>query len=149
MAVLRAVWWGMALTASVYAIAMSMEPVAGVSLSCSKTGVLGLDGDRSSLQCGDSLVNVLGVWPLVQLGMLLTIPPVLAALVMRRWMSWLVVATFVALTFIGVANWASFWVSLWIAAPMAIVGLVAATVQHLLHSQEFPKTVLKVHPQGL
>jgi hypothetical protein len=129
----------LALVASANTVATSMDPVSGVSLSCSKTGILALDGGLSSLQCDDSIVHVLGVWPLVQLGLLLAIPPVMAALLMRRRVSWLVVSAFVGLTSVAVAHWSSFWVSLWFAAPMAVVGLVAA-VQHVLQPECSPNS---------
>lgn len=130
--VLRAIWFGLALAAVAFAVSASMSPVSDVSLLCSKTGELGLDGDQASLECGDSIIRVMGVWPLASLGLLLATPAVVAAFAMRRWVSWLVVATFVGLTFAGIANWASFWVSLWFAIPMAGIGLVVATVQQVI-----------------
>ena len=132
---LRALWWVLALAAVVFAVWSSISPISGVSLSCSKTGELGLDGDQASLQCDDSIVHVLGVWPLVQLGLVLAVPPVVAALAMRCWVSWLVVATLFVLTFVAIANWASFWVSLGFALPMALVGLVIATVQQFVSAE--------------
>ncbi|WP_207841916.1 ABC transporter permease [Williamsia soli] len=116
----------------VFTVWTAMSPAGGVSLSCSKSGQLDLEGSRAALQCDDSIVRVEGVWPLVQLGQLLAIPPAVAALVMRRWVSWLVVFTFLVLTFIAVANWSSFWVSLGFAVPMFAVGLLAASVQQIL-----------------
>jgi hypothetical protein len=130
--VLRQVWWGLALAAVVATIWTAASPVSDVSLSCSKTGELGLDGSPSGWKCDDSIVDVLGVWPLIQLGQLLAIPPAVAAIAMRRWVSWLVVALFVVLVFVGIANWSSFWASLLLAVPMAVVGLCVATVQHLI-----------------
>ncbi|MCZ4553136.1 ABC transporter permease [Gordonia rubripertincta] len=129
---LRIVWWGLAAAAVVFTVWTAMSPAGGVSLSCSKSGQLDLEGSRAALQCDDSVLRVVGVWPLVQLGQLLAIPPAVAALVMKRWVSWLVVATFVVLTFIAVANWSSFWVSLGFAVPMFAIGLLAASAQHIV-----------------
>jgi hypothetical protein len=140
--VLRAVWWGMALAAVVFTVWSSMSPISGVSLSCSKSGELGLDGGQASLHCEDSIVHVLGVWPLVQLGLLLAVPPVVAALAMRCWVSWLVVATFFVLTFVAIANWASFWILLGFAVPMALVGMVVATVQGVSSPRVHSKPIL-------
>ncbi|TJZ81105.1 ABC transporter permease [Rhodococcus oryzae] len=105
--------------------------MADVSLSCSKSGELYLGGGRYSLQCDDSIVHVLGVRPLVWLGLLLVTPPVVAALAMQRWVSWLAVAVLVGLSIVGLANWSSHWMALLFAAPMAALGLVAATVQQV------------------
>ncbi|WP_245547627.1 ABC transporter permease [Nocardia brevicatena] len=126
---LRAVWWALAVVALIFTAWVGTSPMAGVSLSCAKSGELYLDGDRSSLQCDDSIVHVLGVWPLLCLGLLLATPPVVAALAMRGWVSWLVVAALVGLSITGPANWSSHWRLLLFAAPMAALGLVAATVQ--------------------
>jgi hypothetical protein len=109
-----------------------MSPVEGVSLSCSKSGQLGLDGSQAALQCDDSILRVFGSWPLIQLGLMLAAPPAVAALAMKRWVSWLVVLTFGVWAFIAVANWASFWILLGFAVPMAAVGLLVALVQHFL-----------------
>ncbi|PYE15968.1 hypothetical protein DFR67_109196 [Williamsia limnetica] len=129
---LRVVWLGLAVVAVLFTVWTALSPAGGVSLSCSKSGQLGLEGSRAALNCDDSIVRVFGVWPLVQLGQLLAIPPAVAALVMKRWVSWLVVLTFLVLAFVAVANWTSFWVSLSFAVPMAAVGLVAASVQHIV-----------------
>jgi hypothetical protein len=95
--------------------------MAEVSLACSKTGESG-----SSFRCDDHIVHVLGAWPLIGLGLLLATPPVVAALAMRKWVSWLAVAALVGLSIAGLANWSSFWGSLLFAVPLAALGLVAA-----------------------
>lgn len=100
-------------------------------MSCSKTGVF--DDGQTSVQCDDSMVQVFGVWPLVLLGLLLVIPPVMAAMAMRWWVSWLVVAAFVGLLFVGLLNWTSFWGLLLIAVPLAVVGFLVAVVQLIAH----------------
>lgn len=124
----KAVWWAAAAVALVFTVWVGTAPMADVSLSCSKTGELFLDGGRSPFQCDDSKITVLGVWPLVALGLLLTSPPVVAALAMRRWISWLVVATLVGLSIAGLANWSSYWGSLIFAVPLAALGSVAAAL---------------------
>ncbi|MBS3695695.1 ABC transporter permease [Rhodococcus qingshengii] len=98
--------------------------MAEVSLGCSKTGESG-----SSFRCDDHIVHVLGVWPVICLGLLLASPPVVAALAMRKWVSWLAVAALVGLSIAGLANWSSFWGSLLFAVPLAALGLVAAATQ--------------------
>lgn len=99
--------------------------MAEVSLGCSKTGESG-----SSFRCDAHIVDVLGAWPLIGLGLLLASPPVVAALAMRKWVSWLAVAALVGLSIAGLANWSSFWGSLLFAVPLAALGLVAAATQH-------------------
>lgn len=103
--------------------------MAEVSLSCSKIGE-----SQSWFRCEDRLVDVLGIWPLVGLGLLLVLPPVVAALAMRRWVSWLVVAVLVGVAIAGLANWTSLWGSLLFAVLLAALGAVAAA----LHGRPAP-----------
>lgn len=98
--------------------------MAEVSLSCSKIGE-----SQSWFRCEDRLVDVLGIWPLVGLGLLLVLPPVVAALAMRRWVSWLIVAVLVGVAIAGLANWTSLWGSLLFAVLLAALGAVAAALQ--------------------
>ncbi len=121
----RAVWWvsvGAALAFTVW-VGTSWT-MAEVSLACSKTGESG-----SSFRCDDRIIHVLGVWPLIGLGLLLSTPPVVAALAMRKWVSWLAVAALVGLSIAGLVNWTSFWGSLLFAVPLAALGLVATVMQ--------------------
>jgi hypothetical protein len=132
----RAVWWVLAVVALGFAAWIGVQPMATVSLSCAKGGELYLSGGRSSLQCDDSIVHVLGVWSLVCVGLLLVTPPAVAALAMRGWVSWLVVAALVGWSFVGLANWSSYWMALLFAAPMAALGSVAATIQQATRAEE-------------
>ncbi len=125
----RAVWWASAVVALVITVWVGNSPMADVSMSCSKIGELYLDNGRTSFQCDDSIKHVLGVWPLVGLGLLLTTPPLAAALAMRRWVSWLAVAVLVGLSVSGIANWASYWRVLLFAIPLAALGWIAVVLQ--------------------
>lgn len=136
----RAVWWASAVAALVIAAWVGTSPMADVSMSCSKSGELYLDGGRSSFQCDDSIIRVLGVWPLVGLGLLITTPPVVAALAMRKWVSWLVVAALVGLSIVGIANWASYWRTLLFAIPLAVLGWIAVTLQQATPYLEPPRS---------
>jgi hypothetical protein len=78
------------------------------------------------------VVRELGVWPLVWLGVLLAGPLALAAVAMRRSVSWLVVAAFAILSFVGLANWANFWGALLVAIPLTVIVFVVAGVQHIV-----------------
>lgn len=98
-------------------------------MSCSKFGELYLDDRPHSFQCDDSIIHVLGTWPLISLGLLLTMPPVVAALAMRKWVSWLAVAALVGFSIAGIANWASHWRTLLFAIPLAALGWIAVTLQ--------------------
>lgn len=121
----RAVWWSSALVALAFTVWVGISwSMAEVSLSCSKIGE-----SQSWFRCEDRLVHVLGIWPLVGLGLLLALPPVVAALAMRRWVSWLVVAVLVGVALAGLANWTSLWGSLLFAVLLAALGAVAAALQ--------------------
>ena len=103
--------------------------MAEVSFACSKTGESG-----SSFRCDDRIIHVLGVLPLIGLGLLLATPPVVAALAVRKWVSWLAVAALVGLSIAGLANWTSFWGSLLFAIPLTALGSVATVMQKgILH----------------
>lgn len=136
----RAVWWASVVAALAITTWVGTSPMADVSMSCSKMGELYLDGSRSAFQCDDSIVRVLGVCPLVGLGLLLAIPPVVAALAMRRWISWLVVAALVGLSIAGLVNWSSYWGSLLFAVPLAALGWVAATLQQAVPRPGTPRS---------
>ncbi|MGW6376361.1 ABC transporter permease [Rhodococcus sp. NPDC055112] len=138
MSIPRAAWWALAVAALGFTAWVGTLPMADLSLSCAKTGELYLDGGRSSLHCDDSIVHVLGVWPLVCLGLLLVTPTVVAALAMRGWVSWLAVAALVGLSIVGLANWSSHWIALLFAAPMAALGLITATVQQVARRRRKP-----------
>ena len=127
MAVARAVWWALAVVALSFTAWFGTWPMVDVSLSCSKSGELYLEGGRSSWGCTDSIVDVVGLWPLVVLGVVLAVPPVAAALTRRQWVSWLAVAALVGVSIAGLVHWSSHWMARLFAAPMAAVGLVAAT----------------------
>lgn len=97
--------------------------VADVSLSCSKIGVSG-----TGFGCDAPVVQALGMWPLVGTGLMLAAPPSVAALLSRRWVSWLAVAVLVGLAYAGLENWAStsYWRMLFFAVPLACIGAIAA-----------------------
>ena len=135
----RAVWWASAVAALAITVWVGTSPMADVSMSCSKFGELYLDDSRTSFQCDDSIIRVLGVWPLVGLGLLLTTPPVVAASAMRKWVSWLVVAALVGLSVVGMANWASYWRVLLFAIPLAALGWIAVTVHQAESRVEPPQ----------
>ncbi|MFX1760901.1 ABC transporter permease [Rhodococcus sp. As11] len=121
----RAVWWVSALVALAFTVWVGISwSMAEVSLSCSKIGE-----SQSWFRCEDRLVDVLGIRPLVGLGLLLVLPPVVAALAMRRWVSWLIVAVLVGVAIAGLANWTSLWGSLLFAVLLAALGAVAAALQ--------------------
>ena len=123
----RAMWWACVVAAfAATAWAGASWTIGDVSLSCAKTAETG-----AWFSCGDRAFDVLGIWPLVGVGLLLALPPVVAALTKRQWVSWLAVAALVGLSIAGLANWAttSYWSVLYVAAPLAIVGSVAAMFQ--------------------
>ena len=120
-------WWALAVAALAFtAWTVPSMSMAEVSLSCSKIGE-----SQSFFRCEDRIVHVLGVWPLVGLGLLLATPPVVAALAMRKWVSWFAVAALVGLSIAGLMNWAStsYWGLLLFAVPLAVLGSIAAAFQ--------------------
>ncbi|MDJ0396750.1 ABC transporter permease [Rhodococcus sp. G-MC3] len=120
----RAMWWASAVAALAFTVWVGTSwSMTDVSLSCSKIG------ESRFFQCDDRIVHVLGVWPLVGVGLLLAAPPAVAALSMRKWVSWLVVAVLVVVSIAGLVNWTGYWRLLLFALPLAVLGLVAASLQ--------------------
>ncbi|SNT00053.1 ABC transporter permease [Rhodococcoides kyotonense] len=127
MVVVRTVWLLLAVAGVASAVMAADSPMMTVSLSCSKIGELSAEGAT----CDDRIIDVLGVQPLLILGASLAAPPLVAALAMRRWVSWLAVVALLALAFIGLANWTGFWRELLVALPMALVGLALVYFQRV------------------
>ncbi|MBY4399797.1 ABC transporter permease [Rhodococcus fascians] len=96
-----------------------------VSMACSKIG------EGGSYHCDDRAIDVLGVWPLVAVGLLLATPPAVAALALRQWVSWFAVTTLVVLFIAGIAavTHDSYWNLLVLALPMAVIGSATAMFQ--------------------
>lgn len=125
---LRAAWSLLGLLAVAGAVWVAGRPVSDMSMSCSKSGALWLDGAPAGAGCSDSIVSVLGYGPPVGLGVLLAAPPLLAAAAMRRWVSCLAVVLLVILTFVGLTRWFDFWGYLLGAFPLATGAAVLAAV---------------------
>jgi hypothetical protein len=123
--VMRVFWLIMSVLAVIYAISSAWAPVSDVSLGCSKIGEFG--GDNNA-QCSDPIVEVFGMWRLVVLGVLLSVPPLIAAVSTRRSIWWGAVVALVAVGSTGLFLWTSFWSLLHVAFPLAAVGAVAVAV---------------------
>lgn len=122
----RAIWWFLVVAVLAFTVwnAMSLK-MFDVSMSCAKVG------EGGSYQCGDRALDVLGVWPLIIVGLLLATPPVAAAIAMRRRVSLLAAAALVGLSIVGVllTTDSSYWTLLVFALPMAARGSIAAARQ--------------------
>lgn len=125
---LRAAWLLLGLLAAAGAVWVAGLPVSDISMSCRKAGELWLDGAPLGADCSDSIVSVIGYGPPVGLGLLLAAPPLLAAVAMRRWVSWLAVVLLLILTFVGLTHWSDFWGHLMGAFPLAAAALVLAVL---------------------
>lgn len=122
----RSVWWALAVAALVFTAwnAASLK-MLDVSMACSKIG------ESSSYQCGDRAIDVLGVWPLVGVGLLLATPPAAAAIAMRKSVSWLAVIILLGLFVVGLLSVTSdsYLQLLIFALPIAAVGAITAPFQ--------------------
>ncbi|MCZ4520737.1 ABC transporter permease [Rhodococcus ruber] len=133
---LRSVWWALAVAALAFTAwnGLSLR-MFDVSMACSKIG------EGGSYHCDDRAIEVLGVWPLVVVGLLLTTPPAVAAIALRQWVSWFAVATLVVLLIAGVVFVTSDSYSnvLVLALPMAVVGSITALFQRTAPGDEARK----------
>jgi hypothetical protein len=95
----RSVWWALAVAALAFTVwnATSLT-MLDVSMSCSKIA------EANSYQCGDRAIDVLGVWPLLGVGLLLATPPAAAAIAMRKSVSWLAVIALLGLFVAGLLS---------------------------------------------
>ncbi|WHU46687.1 hypothetical protein QNM97_22360 [Gordonia sp. L191] len=129
MAAIRCLWCVLAVGALAFEIWAAFQPVGFVSMGCGKGNVLEETGTRPGATCEDSTFSALGPWPLIQLGLALAVPPIVAAIVMRRWVSWLVVPVMLVVSFVGLAHWTFFWLLLTLAGvPMAVLAIIIAGV---------------------
>ncbi len=123
---LRSVWWALAVAALAFTAWNGLSlTMFDVSMACSKMG------EGGSYHCDDRAIDVLGVWPLVAVGLLLATPPAVAALALRQWVSWFAVTTLVVLFIAGIAavTHDSYWNLLVLALPMAVIGSATAMFQ--------------------
>ena len=122
----RSVWWAMAVAALALTAWNGLSlTMLDVSMSCAKTAA------GVSYQCSERAVDVLGVWPLVVVGLLLASPPAIAAIAMRKLVSWIAVGALVVLFIAGVmlVTYDSYSDLLILALPMTVVGSVTAMLQ--------------------
>lgn len=123
----RAAWWALAAIAVAFTAWFgATASMADISLECAKVGET-----AGEYRCGDRISAVLGVWPLVWLGLLLATPPAVAALAGRVWVSLLAVTALVVLAIIGLASWDHYWGTLLFAFPLAVLGAVVTAVQQM------------------
>lgn len=120
----RAAWLILAGIAVVFtAWFAATATMADIDLGCAKVAETG-----AAYECDDRIISVLGVWPLIWLGVLLTTPPVVAAIAGRVWVSCVSVAALVAVAIVGLANWTDLWGTLLFAFPLALLGAVVTAV---------------------
>lgn len=128
MRVVRVAWFVLAVVAALLVVRFASEPVADLSSTCAKGGQPDDFGARAGATCQDSTVTAFGVAHVIRLGVLLTVPPVAAGLVMRWWVSWLTVAALMCLTLIGVLGVNGFWFGLLtVGAPVTALAVIVAT----------------------
>lgn len=126
----RAAWIALALLGVASMVSRAFSEARNGAVSCGKTGELYIDGVRSDAECTDTYVSVFGIWPLVQLGLLLVAPAIVAACAMRARVSVAVTVAYGALVVFGVVNWSNLWGQL--IGPCLIASVLALIIT-LLH----------------
>ncbi|GAC56874.1 hypothetical protein GOHSU_14_00410 [Gordonia hirsuta DSM 44140 = NBRC 16056] len=121
---IRLAWIALALIALAFAVLNARSTAASASMGCAKMGELSLNGAPADATCESPLYYAVGWWPLIAIGLALVGPPVIAAKVMRTWMSWLVVVTLGAVAAVGVSHWPTVWGALLFAIPLVFVGFI-------------------------
>ncbi|MBJ7288921.1 hypothetical protein [Williamsia sp.] len=139
MTVIRAAWWGLTLLAAYLAWSAVDSTVSSVSLSCRKTGVY--DDPPSTVRCDDSLISLVGVWPLLSITLAVVAPTVFAAVLMRPWVSWSVVVVPFVVSAVGVTHWSGLWGELLVAIPLGVVALIIALVQQFVRRAASSRTM--------
>ncbi|QRY63879.1 hypothetical protein JVX90_06640 [Gordonia sp. PDNC005] len=127
---IRAAWMLLAVLGVADIVSRAFSEARNGAVSCGKTGEIYIEGVRSDAECTDTYVNVFGIWPLVQLGLVLLAPAIVAACVMRARVSVAATAAYMALIVVGVVNWADWWGQL--IGPCLIASVLALIIT-LLH----------------
>ncbi|MFT3714453.1 MAG: hypothetical protein QM774_00490 [Gordonia sp. (in: high G+C Gram-positive bacteria)] len=79
--------------------------------------------------CFTSIAAHLGIWPNLGVAIAFVAPAAVAALVLRRWVSWTVVAVYLGMTVLAVIRWWTLVGMLVWAAPLFAGALIIAAVQ--------------------
>ncbi|OZC75370.1 hypothetical protein CH251_10295 [Rhodococcus sp. 06-462-5] len=105
-----------------------------MSMSCSKIG------EGGTYECGDRAIDVLGVWPLIGVGLLLATPPAVAAIAMRKSVSWFAVVVLLGLFVTGLFRITSdsYTRLLIFALPLAVIGSVITAFQRTVPGKRMP-----------
>lgn len=87
MRVVRVAWFVLAAPAALLTVRFAFGPVADLSRTCAKGGQPDEFGAQAGATCRDTTVTAFGVAQVTRPGVLLTVPPIIAGLVMR-WVPW-------------------------------------------------------------
>jgi hypothetical protein len=129
MRVVRVTWFVLAVVAALLTVRFAFEPIADLSSTCSKGGLPDEFGARAGATCQDTTVTAFGVAHVIRLGVLFTVPPIVAGFLMRWWVSGLTVAVLACFSLIGVLGVNGFWVGLLVVgAPVAALSVIVAAV---------------------
>ena len=131
MKMVRASWALVAMLAIAAFVWAAREPIAWLSLSCSKGWVLSEPSTRPGASCETSLFSALEPTQFAVLAALVIAPPLVAAACNRLWASAVVVAVLIAVIGFGLSRWSTYWlVVAMVGAPVAFFGLII-TLLHL------------------
>lgn len=87
-------------------------------------------------ECSISTARVLGVWPLIGLGTVLSAPAVLSAAVMRTWIPVLAVVAYGGMSVAGLVNWWNHWAMLLCAVPLMLLAILFGVLQLLVATDD-------------
>lgn len=123
----RILWLLNALIGIAYSVYVALSwKLRDIDMSCSKIG----EHDTGQF-CDSSLISAYGIWPLLLLGIALSVPALIAAGSRRTRTSWLAVTWLTIMFLVGIGLWTSLFSLLLFAAPLVLLGLVAtAFIQH-------------------
>ncbi|MEZ5213117.1 ABC transporter permease [Gordonia sp. (in: high G+C Gram-positive bacteria)] len=121
--VLRACWLGLAVLGVAAGVFVAAMPVGSVSLGCAKGDSLSGPLAHADATCDDSIRYALGLSPPVQVAMVLAIPAVVAALVLRTWVAALVAGCYAVIAVFGLMNWTDWRITFLVAG---VVGTILA-----------------------
>ncbi|MCS3876731.1 hypothetical protein GII30_00080 [Gordonia amarae] len=113
------------------AVVTARLPARSFSLSCSKTQELHApDLAHADATCASSTLYAFGLWPPIQIFLVLAVPAIVAGVVARRWVSALAAVAYVVSIGCGVIHWDSWLIVLLPAgALLAVLALVLTLLQ--------------------
>jgi hypothetical protein len=123
---LRIFWFLLAIAAIGLSLWTALDSAAQLS-DCEV--VMPSHGITTRERCWSPVHAVFGVWPMVGVAAVSAGPAAVAAVVLRKWISWSAALAYAVMTAVGITASSRVTRSLTLALPLTVIALIIATVQ--------------------